>query len=353
MTFFIHATNVHSGGGHFLLRTLLQALPADCHAIALLDTRMQLAQELSPNLTIKRVAPSLWQRLKAEKWLAKTVKQHDFVLCFGNLPPLFALRAKTLVFVQNRYLIDPVKLNKFTLKTRLRLMVERFWLAKKTHHATGFVVQTPSMRDLLEASGFIAGKAANVLPFVNDTAGYERSPTIVSSRKAAYDFIYVASGEPHKNHRHLIEAWALLARSGVRPSLLLTLDKEMHPELCLWINVQKTRFELHVDNLGAQPHDEVLNLYTQVRALIYPSVFESFGLPLIEARQAGLAILAAELDFVRDVVDPDQVFDPHSPVSIARAVQRFLGNEEAALPLVNAEEFLARIFQVGELSCAS
>jgi glycosyltransferase involved in cell wall biosynthesis len=68
---------------------------------------------------------------------------------------------------------------------------------------------------------------------------------------------------------------------------------------------------------------------------------ESFGLPLIEARQAGLPILASELDYVRDIVDPEESFDPFSARSIVRAVTRFMGVEQAALPLGNAADLLA------------
>jgi hypothetical protein len=61
---------------------------------------------------------------------------------------------------------------------------------------------------------------------------------------------------------------------------------------------------------------------------------------LIEARQAGLPILASELDYVRDVIDPEQTFYPGSPTSIARAVNRFIGIEEQALPLLDAQDFM-------------
>jgi glycosyltransferase involved in cell wall biosynthesis len=87
------------------------------------------------------------------------------------------------------------------------------------------------------------------------------------------------------------------------------------------------------------PHDQVLVLYSQAQALIYPSRFESFGLPLIDANQAGLPVLAAELDYVRDVLDPTQSFDPESPDSIARAVKRYIGVAELALPLTDAKNF--------------
>jgi glycosyltransferase involved in cell wall biosynthesis len=67
---------------------------------------------------------------------------------------------------------------------------------------------------------------------------------------------------------------------------------------------------------------------------------ESLGLPLIEARREGLPVLAAELDYVRDVIDPDEAFDPYSKISIARAVKRFLGLDESELPLQGAKGFI-------------
>ena len=58
-------------------------------------------------------------------------------------------------------------------------------------------------------------------------------------------------------------------------------------------------------------------------ALIFPSLRESFGLPLVEATKLKVPILASELDFVYDVCQPAETFDPKSPRSIARAVKRF------------------------------
>lgn len=337
---FVHATNVHAGGGQSLLNALLRSLPTDLCVVAVLDTRMS-AQGTPPHsLEVKRVKPSVWQRLKAEWWLAKRTRQNDVVLCFGNLPPLFQLRGRAMVFVQNRYLIDRISLESFPFKTRLRLKVERFWFFWKAGNADAFIVQTPSMRAILESSGMAARKPIHVLPFVDSSKGYRRRLDRTLSTTADRPFIYVASGEPHKNHRNLVQAWCLLAQEGLFPSLWLTLDGQINRELCGWIDQQTRQFGLRLNNLGAQPHEQILLLYTQVQALIFPSTFESFGLPLIEARQAGLAVVASELDFVRDVLDPEQVFDPQSPVSIARAVKRFMGASEEALPLLNAAEFM-------------
>ena len=73
--------------------------------------------------------------------------------------------------------------------------------------------------------------------------------------------------------------------------------------------------------------------------------FQRWGVALIEARQAGLPVLASELDYVRDVLDPEQTFDPESAVSIARAVKRFLGLQEEPLPLQDAARFIEHLLK--------
>ena len=100
---------------------------------------------------------------------------------------------------------------------------------------------------------------------------------------------------------------------------------------------------LELQNLGSMSHSSIIDLYHQVDALIYPSKFESFGLPLIEARQAGLDILAPEMDYVRDLIDPEATFDPSSAVSIAKSVKRYIGVVEKPLRITSAKELLSSV----------
>jgi glycosyltransferase involved in cell wall biosynthesis len=194
-----------------------------------------------------------------------------------------------------------------------------------------------TVRDLL-------GVPSAVLPFAKNPIGYKRAGNPKGGPiEPAYDFAYVASGELHKNHHNLVEAWALLAEEGVHPSLCFTLDNAKYSDLCRWIEGKRKDFELNITNRGILSSEEVQGLYMGIRALIYPSDSESLGLPLIEARCAGIPILAPERDYVRDVIDPEQTFDPNSPVSIARAVKRFLGILEDPLPLMDAKTYLSKI----------
>lgn len=340
---YIHATNVHQGGGLALLTPLLEALPDSPEIFALLDNRMQTPHGMRKCIQIKRVHPSVVGRLRAEKWLANNVMPGDIAICFGNLPPLFKLRGRAVVFLQNRYLIEDVSLNDFQPRIRARILMERKWVSSRLANADEFIVQTPTMKRLLQARAK-SSVSIRVLPFIADPNGYTRStPQGGRLKKSGSDFLYVASGEPHKNHLQILDAWRLLAEEGLFPSLKLTLDEVRFQSLCRMIGDIRERYGLKVTNMGMMSHGDVLSLYAKVDALIFPSTFESFGLPLIEARQAGLPILAAELDYVRDVLDPEQSFDPESPISIARAVKRFLGIDETSLSLLDAKGFLEHI----------
>ena len=343
---FIHATNVHQGGGRSLLTAILNSLPNQVESILSLDRRMILPDTIFPDSKIRFVEPSIRHRFAAEQNLSRIVVPGDIVLCFGNLPPLFKLRGHVVVFLQNRYLIDDVMKNGLSPKVQLRLTIEKLWFFARMLNTDQFIVQTQTMKNLLETK--IQNKIpVKVLPFMEKSTGYQRS--VHQQRngrsKKKFDFIYVASGEPHKNHLHLLHAWCLLADEGIFPSLCLTLNENRFVELMENVNVMKLQQGLKITNTGKLPHKDVLDLYTQSAAMIYPSAFESFGIPLIEGRQAGLSILAPELDYVRDVLDPEETFDPESPRSIARAVKRFMGIKEQPLPLLNAEQFLSFILE--------
>lgn len=338
---FIHAVNVHQGGGRKLLEGLLGTLDFNEHEYVLtLDDRMPLVLKERPNISVRSIRPSIIQRLMAEVWLLRNARRGDCVLCFGNLPPLFRLQARTSVFLQNRYLIDGVGLRGFSVLAWLRINLERLWLRYAQLHADEYLVQTPSMLHLM--NGLCYGRVpVKVLPF--SVGQVSAKPLGGGASTFAARFIYVASGEPHKNHRKLIEAWCILAEENIYPKLVLTVDKNAFPELCRWIDEKAKLYKLAVHNLGIVSSDAIAEVYAESKALIYPSTFESLGLPLIEAQQRSIPIIASELDYVRDVVDPVQTFNPYSAISIAKAVKRFMGVREVVLPMASPAEFMRHI----------
>jgi len=345
---FIHAVNIHQGGGRVLLDAILR-LPLKAGTIVHLDARFPLPDGGAQISTaVVRVKSSVLGRLLAERLLLSTVGPDDTVLCFGNLPPLFNVAGHVVVFVQNRYLIQHVPIDCLLIKDRIRLRIERTWFRIRAGFVDEFVVQTNSMQDALVCYLSKIKKKPEVCvriqPFMaGESKSCQAKAYGPNEAPAVYDFAYVASGEAHKNHRSLIDAWILLAKEGYRPSLALTIDVTNFPDLCKWIEGQKQFHRLRIENKGLLPTTQVADLYSCSGALIYPSTLESFGLPMVEARNAGLAVLAGELDFVRDVLNPDETFDPNSAISIARAVKRYWRIKEPALQIIDAGEFVASL----------
>ena len=101
------------------------------------------------------------------------------------------------------------------------------------------IVQTPSMQSTLIAR---FNQYAESMPFIANT----KSTDISLNRTPVYDFLYVASGEPHKNHRNLVRAWVGLSKQQVFPHLALTLDSTRFSDLCQWIENQKAQHQLKI-----------------------------------------------------------------------------------------------------------
>lgn len=335
----LQAPSVHIGGGLVLLRQILGVKKLSVK-FAQLDERTKKNTDLSIGEKVYYIKPKIFSRLFAELRLWFAVKDSDTVLCFHNLPPLFPSQAKIVVLVHNPLLVGEKNPLNHTLRTKIRLAIERIWLKISRHKNIRYIVQTKSMEASLKKT---LGKHIDVtiFPFAPDRIDFHEG---IEPRQK-FDFIYPASGEAHKNHINLLEAWRLLADEGIKPSLAITLDSKKYLNITEVLEDYIKKFDLKIVNLGhLSPHD-ALGLYKQASALIFPSKAESFGLPLIEAAQYGLPILAPELDYVRDIAEPRETFDPSSPRSIARAVRRFLGNAEPLSKIHSAEEFWTEVLR--------
>ena len=155
-----------------------------------------------------------------------------------------------------------------------------------------------------------------------------------------FDFIYVASEDKHKNHINLIKAWRLLAEENIYPSLLLTLNKKAFNNLNKNYASKDELKKLKINNCEPNTDINVKQIFMKSKALIFPSLIESYGLPLIEAKQLGMPILASELDYVRDIIEPDFTFDPNSAKSISRAVKRFFKISGNLDKPISSEKFI-------------
>ena len=121
--------------------------------------------------------------------------------------------------------------------------------------------------------------------------------------------LYPARRWPHKNHRRLFDAFALMRRE--RPDLRLVLtgagDFGDAP--------------VGVDVRGLVQYDEVVALMQRASALVFPSLYEGFGLPPLEAMACGCPVACSNAAALPETVgDAARLFDPADPRAIADAV---------------------------------
>jgi len=90
---------------------------------------------------------------------------------------------------------------------------------------------------------------------------------------------------------------------------------------------QEVEVENQVDLLGAVPHSEMPELYRRARALLFPSMVETFGLPILEAMACGTPVIASNRMSVPEIVgDAGLIVDPENTSALATAICRVLSD---------------------------
>ncbi len=106
-----------------------------------------------------------------------------------------------------------------------------------------------------------------------------------------------------------------------------------------------------VHALGYLAVEEIAYLYRRAEMLVFPSLFEGFGIPLVEAMAAGCPVVAARATSIPEVVgDAAELFDPASPAALAAAIER-VAEDEAWRETLRARGFRrARAFSAARMA---
>jgi len=164
------------------------------------------------------------------------------------------------------------------------------------------------------------GAEAILLPFYNEVK------PLIEDKK--YDFCYVSSFAPHKNHINLIKAVKILLREKHFTIAITIDDSEKTQVLIGQINELNHYYGRQcICNMGRISSEQVIKLYSQSRAFVFPSFTETFGLPVVEAVQCKLPVLISNRPYAHDLLENPILFDPENPESIAEQMRFFLDGE--------------------------
>jgi glycosyltransferase involved in cell wall biosynthesis len=151
--------------------------------------------------------------------------------------------------------------------------------------------------------------------------------------------LYPANAWPHKNHDRLLRALALhkkrCAASGRAPIRLACTGSLLGRRSTLEHRVADLGLASLVDLLGHVSDADLRRLYRRAQGLVFPSLYEGFGLPVLEAMAFGTPVACSESGSLSEVGgDAVLYFDPLSPSAIADAIDVLAYDRAATTKLI-------------------
>jgi glycosyltransferase involved in cell wall biosynthesis len=204
---------------------------------------------------------------------------------------------------------------------------KRWWQWSATHADAVLTVSNTSRADIIETWSAAPSRVHVTYPGV-DRVFSRQVPEEVSSVLAAYRLkrpyiLYVGHRGEHKNFRVL--AAAIQDSALQELDLVLVGGTDRVPELEGWPGLEGKR--LH--HLKRVTDNELRSLYSGAAALVFPSLYEGFGFPLVEAMSCGAPVVSSDIPSSREVCgDIAEYFRPREPDDCVKAILRVRDRED-------------------------
>jgi glycosyltransferase involved in cell wall biosynthesis len=315
------------GGTEIYLRSLLAALAQiDRTNRYIVFTNRETGADLAPaqeNWTLAPLAVRAVNRpariLCEQTELPLEARRRSLDVLFnpGFTAPVFAPCPSVTVFHDLQHKRQPGNFRWFDLP---------FWrilLYASAHRSTQLLADSEATRDDLMRFYHLPPEKITVAPLGVDPKFFE----IARRRRPQPYFLAVSTLHPHKNLDRLIEAFAEF--HAVRPEFELVIAgmRGFHTG-----PLERLRTSLGLDGAvrftGWIPRDDLYELFAGAYAFFYPSRFEGFGLPVLEALAAGVPTACSNIQPVAGIAGAAALqFDPSSTAGILDAMKRIASDE--------------------------
>jgi glycosyltransferase involved in cell wall biosynthesis len=217
------------------------------------------------------------------------------------------------------------------LPNRLAYVYARSSLWVATHRSTRVLtVSETSKRDILRYFRVPEAKIDVIYNAIDERLGKAPSDAEMAQVRERYQLndpfvLYAGNIKPHKNLERLIEAFHTLRRGGLEQVKLLIIGDEISKYATLRRAVHRYKLHKHVRFFGFVPDKTLASLYRLASVFVFPSLYEGFGLPPLEAMAAGTPVITSNVSSLPEVVgDAAILIDPYEPDEIAAAMRRVL-----------------------------
>ena len=212
---------------------------------------------------------------------------------------------------------------------RLYLDASTRWNARSARHV---LADSEATRvDLVTHYGVRPGKITVVYPGLDEALAPVRDRARIEAVKAKHGidgdyFLYLGSLHPRKNLSRLVSAFARLVREGPGPSPTLVLAGKPG-WLCddLYAQVRRLGLEARVLLPGYVPDGDKAVLLSGALAFVFPSLYEGFGLPVVEAQACGCPVITSRTSSLPEAAgDAALLVDPADEAAIGAGLRRIV-----------------------------
>lgn len=156
-----------------------------------------------------------------------------------------------------------------------------------------------------------------------------KSPRIHFDNKKA---LIVSEVSPHKNHFRLLKAFELVYQKLPEAELIIVGNIREHFSSRFYSALNETKSNNHgikISLCGHLTDKEIISLYNSAAVFVYPSLYEGFGLPVLEAMAQGCPVIASNVSSLPEVVgDAAVLIDPFNTAELAEAMAKVLADDE-------------------------
>jgi glycosyltransferase involved in cell wall biosynthesis len=216
---------------------------------------------------------------------------------------------------------------------RRRLLAMRPLIPLAARRAQAIIaVSAATRRDLLR----ILKVPAHKVHVIHEAAGRQFRPLASSARlesiRARYGLpasfvLYVGTIEPRKNLPRLLRAFQLVRRQGFPRHALVLVGHRGWMDAAIMRTVEELQLDGSVRMLGYVPTEDLVALYNLAEVLAFPSLYEGFGLPVVEAMACGTPVLTSPRGSLAEVAGAAAEFvDPLDVECIGDGLRRLLAD---------------------------
>jgi glycosyltransferase involved in cell wall biosynthesis len=330
----IDARKLHDFGIGTYIRNLLRQLarldhdtefvlfsrPDDCEVLSALGENFRPVVETSRNYSV------------SEQFRIPLAIRREGVTLFHAphyvLPPLVACRSVVTIH-DCIHLMFPQY-----LPGRVAYAYARASISLAARRATRVLtVSETSKRDILRFVNAPADKIDVIPNAYDERFGIEPGEDEVVRVRERYQLhdefvLYAGNVKPHKNLERLIQSFDLVRKRGLDHLKLVLIGDEISKYAALRRAVHRHRLHKYVRFLGYLPEETLAVMYRLAGVFVFPSLYEGFGLPPLEAMASGTPVVTSNVSSLPEVAgDAAVLVDPYDPNAIADGIYRVLTDE--------------------------